>query len=183
MSAGNRVLIGQIAGAHGIKGQVIVRSYTADPADIAAYGPLSDETGQYTYELIVQRVSPKGVYAHIKNITDRNAAEALRGIQLYVDRDAMPPSEDGEFYVTDLIGLTAVDENSDPLGDIKAVHNFGAGDILEVTLSATGKTELVPFTLECVPDIDISANRATIILPKNNEDDADSDAPMNDHES
>lgn len=181
MSGKDRVLLGQITGAHGIKGQVIVRSYTANPEDIAAYGPLANKTGTRTFELIIQRVSAKGVYAGITGVNDRTAAEALRGTELYVDRDAMPPEDDGEFYVTDLIGLTAVSEDKTRIGAIKAVHNFGAGDILEVSIDETGKTELIPFTLECVPDIDFDAQHATIIPPKSNEDDADA-API-DHPS
>src|SRR5262245_1592560 len=103
-----RILLGRIAGAHGVRGEVLIKAFTERPEDIAAYGPLDDGTGR-TFRIETARASPKGVVARIAGIADRTAAEALKGAALYVDRDHLPAPAEGEFYHADLIGLTAVD--------------------------------------------------------------------------
>lgn len=160
-----RVLLGRIAGAHGIRGEVVIHAYTAAPEGIGAYGPLSDAAGARTFTVKGTRAMPKGVIARLEGVTDRNAAEALKGVELYVDRDRLPPAAEGEYYHADLIGLTAVDRDGKAIGEIVAVQNFGAGDLIEIRLAGSGRTELVPFTDDCVPQVDIEAGRAVVIFP------------------
>jgi 16S rRNA processing protein RimM len=164
-----RILLGRIAGAHGIRGEVLIRTFTAAPESIGAYGPLSDEKGTRTFEITNARATPKGVVARIKRVTDRSAAEALKGIELYVARERLPAAAEGEFYHTDLIGLAAVDSAGKPIGEIVGVHNFGAGDLVEIRLAGSSKTELVPFTDDTVPEVDIAARRVVVVLPKADE--------------
>jgi 16S rRNA processing protein RimM len=162
----NRVLLGRISAAHGIRGEVLIKTFTEAPESIGAYGPLGDEAGTRTFEFASVRVTPKGVVARIKGVTDRNAAEALRGTSLYVDRDQLPAATGAEFYHADLIGLAAVDSEGKTIGEIIAVHDFGAGDLIEIRLAGSGRTELVPFTDDAVPEVDISARRAVVIIPQ-----------------
>lgn len=170
MSSGTkrRILLGEITGVHGVRGDVVVRSYTGEPDAIGGYGLLTDASGAQALSLKVLRVTPKGaVIARIKGVTDRNEAEALKGRKLYVSRAAMPePGDEDEFYVEDLVDLLAVDIEGNTLGQIIAVENFGAGDLLEVRLTGIRKTELVPFTRACVPDVDLSAKRVTLVMPQ-----------------
>ncbi len=165
----NRVLLGRIAGAHGIRGDVLIKTFTAAPELIGAYGPLADKSGARTFEIQSVRVTAKGVVARLKGVADRNAAEALKGIELYVERERLPAADEGEFYHADLIGLAAVDGEGRPVGEIVAVHNFGAGDLIEVRLAGSGKTELVPFTDDAVPEVDIAARRAVVVIPQTDE--------------
>ena len=160
-----RILLGHIAGAHGIRGEVLIKTYTEAPESVGAYGPLSDESGTRTFNLKSARATPKGVVARLQGVDDRNAAEALKGIALYIERERLPAAADGEFYHADLIGLAAVDGDGRPLGEIVAVQNYGAGDLLEIRLAGSSRTELVPFTDAAVPEIDIAARRVVVILP------------------
>ena len=159
------VLLGHVAGAHGIRGEVVVKSYTSDPADIDAYGPLTDATGKKSYKLKVVRVMPKGVVVRVAGIADRNAAEALRGVALHAPRSALGDPEPGEYFYEDLIGLEAVDAAGSRIGLIKAVENYGAGDLLEIARDGVSKTDFVPFVEAHVPDVDIAAGRVTVIMP------------------
>jgi 16S rRNA processing protein RimM len=158
-----RILLGRIAAAHGVRGDVLIKTFTERPQDIAAYGPLDDGAGR-TFKLKVIRVTPKGVIARIEGLGDRNAAEALKGAALFVDRSRLPPPDDGQFYHADLIGLAAVDPEGQPVGEVVAVYNHGAGDLLEVRLADTGKTELVAFTDAFVPEVDLRARRVVVRL-------------------
>jgi 16S rRNA processing protein RimM len=160
-----RILLGRIADAHGIRGDVLIHAYTASPEAIGAYGALSDKSGARAFEIQQARVTPKGVIARLAGVSDRNAAEALKGTELYVERDRLPPPADGEFYHADLIGLAAFDRDGAPAGEIVAVVNFGAGDLLEVRFPGAGTSEFVPFTEDCVPTVDIAAGRVVIALP------------------
>ncbi len=159
------VLLGHVAGAHGIRGEVVVKSYTADPADIDAYGSLTDATGTKSYKLKVVRVMPKGVVVRVAGVADRNAAEALKGTALHAARSALGDAEPGEYFHEDLIGLEAVDPSGVRIGSIKAVENFGAGDLLEIARDGTAKTEFVPFVEAYVPDVNIVVGRVIIIMP------------------
>jgi 16S rRNA processing protein RimM len=161
-----RILLAHVASAHGIRGELLLKTYTGAPEDIAAYGPLSDQTGTQQFSLKVVRVTPKGVIARIKGVDDRNAAEALKGTALYVERAKLPQPDEDEFYHTDLIGLTAVDADGIAIGTIDRVLDFGAGTILEVKLTGQPKTELVPFTKACVPTVDLPGRRVTVIIPE-----------------
>lgn len=164
-ASSKRVLLGRIATAHGIRGDVLVRSFAADPADIAAYGPLTDPAGARSFMLNVVRVTAKGVICRVAGVTDRNGAEALAGTDLYVDRDRLPPPADGEFYHVDLIGLAVVDPQGVPLGQVVSVQNFGSCDLLEIRLIDRAATELVALTDAFVPTIDVPGGRVVVRLP------------------
>lgn len=159
------ILLGHIVGAHGIRGEVVIRSYTEVPEDIAEYGPLHDPDSNRTFEITIVRPSSKGLIARIDGIGDRTAAEGLKGAKLCVDRSRLPEPGADEIYHADLIGLRADDPAGQPFGEIIAVHNFGAGDILEVRLDGVKKTELIPYTEAFVPEIDLESRRAVVVLP------------------
>jgi 16S rRNA processing protein RimM len=165
----DRILLGRIAGAHGIRGEVLIKTFTAAPENIGAYGPLSDETGTRTFKLKSARATPKGVVARLQGVDDRNGAEALKGIALYIERDRLPEAAEDEFYHADLVGLTAVDGDGKPVGEIVAVQNYGAGDLLEIRLAGSSKTELVPFTDAAVPQVDVAARRVVVLMPGTDE--------------
>jgi 16S rRNA processing protein RimM len=160
-----RILIGRITAAHGIRGDVVVDSFTSEPQALDAYGQLESEDGTRRIELSVERVTPKGVIAHVKGVDDRNGAEALKGFALYVDRARLPAAADDEYYHADLVGLAAEDSQGRKLGTIVAVENFGAGDILELRLDGRAKTELIPFSDAFVPIVDVAGGRVVVALP------------------
>jgi 16S rRNA processing protein RimM len=166
-----RILLGRIVGAHGIRGEVVVHAYTAVPEDVATYGPLTDESGARPFEIVAARATPKGVVARIKGIADRNAAEALKGVALYVERARLPAAGASEFYLADLIGLEAIDPAGKTVGRIVGVPNYGAGDLLEIRLAGSANTELIPFTETYVPKVDAAAGRIVVILPTYTGDD------------
>lgn len=163
-SATSLVCLGAIAGAHGIKGLVRLKSFTARAEDIAAYGLLQDAQGARRFELALVGTSRGALIARIKGVEDRNAAERLKGEKLYAARDRLPPTEAGEFYHADLIGLTAEQQDGTALGRIIAIHDFGGGPSLEVERDA-GDSVMVPFTAGVVPVIDIPAGRVVIVPP------------------
>lgn len=159
-----KVLLGEIVGVHGIRGDVVIRTYTADPAGIAEYGPLIDGAG-HPRVIKSLRVTPKGVVARLEGIADRTAAEKLRGVELYVDRARLPEPEDDEFYREDLIGLAAVSPDGQRIGEVVSVQNFGAGDLLEIRTPGSRPTDFVPFTKASVPAVDLAARLVTVVLP------------------
>jgi 16S rRNA processing protein RimM len=165
-----RILLGQISGVHGIKGHVLVRTYSAEPEGVSAYGPLENESGDKTYTLDIVRVTAKGVVAAIAGLTDRTSAERLRGTKLYVERAKLPTPAEGEYYHTDLVGLRAVDQAGNDIGTIIAVQNFGASDLLEIKRVGQTDTELVPLLNEFVPVIDLNQGIAVVVLPTLSED-------------
>jgi 16S rRNA processing protein RimM len=160
------ILLAHVAGAHGIRGEMLLKTYTGAPEDVAAYGPLSDQTGAKQFSLKVVRVTPKGVIARIKGVDTRTGAEALKSTALYVLRSKLPKPDDDEFYFNDLIGLTAVDAEGACIGTIDRVLDFGAGTILEIKLTGVAKTELVPFTKACVPHVDLAAGKVSVMMPE-----------------
>lgn len=157
------ICVAQIGAAHGVRGAFRVRCFTEVAESVAAYGPLCDATGKPLFELEIVGPSKGGVIAGTRGITDRDAAEALRGTRLYVPRDRLPEPDDEEFYHADLVGLTARDQQGHEIGRVTAVHNHGAGDILEV-LRADGDDELVPFTRAAVPAIDLASGYLVLDL-------------------
>lgn len=165
MMAEKRVLLGHIRGAHGIKGDVTVQTYTGAPEAIANYGPLSDEDGKRTFEIRSVRVTGKGIVARISGVADRTAAESLRGTALYVARSALPAADEGDYYHADLIGLAVLAADGSRLGTVVAIQNFGAGDLVEVQLVGTKRTEYYPFTDACVPSVDIAAGHLVVVPP------------------
>jgi len=168
-----RVLLGRIVAAHGVRGEVLVRSYADVPEDVGAYGPLIAPALGRTFDLRVLRATAKGVIARVAGIADRNAAEALAGTDLYVERAQLPAAGDGEFYHADLIGLAAVAPDGSDIGRVVAVHNFGAGDLIEVALAASRRTEHIPFSDNFVPEVDLAGGRIVVILQEASEPDGD----------
>ncbi|MDK9697593.1 MAG: ribosome maturation factor RimM [Siculibacillus sp.] len=165
MSGDDRVLVGQVGAAHGIRGEVRVKSFTDPVEALADYGPLESSKGG---RLTIERMRDQGSMLVVKfaEIADRTMAEKLNGAELFIDRSALPEPEDEEtFYHTDLIGLVVVDEAGERLGEIVAVPNFGAGDLLEVR-PAGGQTFLLPFTRACVPVVDVKAGRVVATPPE-----------------
>ena len=160
----NRVLLGHISTAHGIRGDVLVKTHTVEPASIASYGALTDAAGQAPLKLKVLRVTPKGVVARVAGVADRNGAEALRGRELWVARSAMPEPSEDEFYHADLIGMAAFDEAGAALGTVIGIENYGAGDLVEIRGATGGATELVPFTKAFVPVIDFANRRIVVAM-------------------
>ena len=162
---GARICLGVITAPHGVQGLVKIKSFTAEPAAIADYGALQDEKGERRFELELVG-SGKGVLlARIADVKDRNAAERLKGVRLYVRRDALPEPEADEFYQADLVGLAALLEDGSTFGTVREVHDFGAGASLEIE-DANGKTVLVPFTATAVPKVDIAARTLVIVPPE-----------------
>ena len=160
-----RILLGRIVSAHGIRGEVVIDSFTGAAEDIAAYGPLATEDGR-TLEVKLVRTTPKGgVIARVAGVADRNGAEALRGTALYAQREQLPEPREGEFYYEDLAGLRADNETGERIGQVVAVQNYGAGDLLEVRLEGQRATELIPFTDAFVPVVDVPAGRVVVVVP------------------
>ncbi len=162
-----RVCVGTITGPQGLGGLLRVKAFTEVPEDVAAYGPVSDEQGRQRFTLTVTGRAKGAVVVRIEGIDDRQRAEALTGTRLYVPRAALPEVEEQEtYYHADLIGLAAEDRHGAPLGRVKAVHNFGAGDLLELEEAAPGAGPLmVPFTRAAVPLVDVKAGRLVVEPP------------------
>lgn len=159
-----RVCVGQIVGVHGVRGLVKLKSFTADPAAVVAYGVLSDETGTRRFQVALTGQA-KGLFiARIDGVSDRNGAEALSGVKLFAPRSALPEPDEEEFYYADLIGLRAETADGGVFGVVTAVHDFGAGDILELR-RADGRTAHLPFTRLVVPVVDVGGGRVVIALP------------------
>ena len=156
---GKRILVGEIGRPHGVRGLVKLRSFTADPDAIASYGPLTDEAGT---RRIALTVLAEGL-GRIEGVADRDAAARLTGTRLYVERDRLPPAEDDEFYLADLVGLAAATEAGQSLGTVRAVEDHGAGAFLVLD----GPPErMLPFTRAVVPVVDIAGGRLVVVLPE-----------------
>ena len=161
-----RVCLGVITGPHGVRGLVKLNSFTEDPQAVTAYGDPTDASGQRTFRIALQSRTKNQWIARIDGVSDRDAADRLRGVRLYVDRDALPPPSDAEeFYHADLIGLRADGVEGDRVGVVKAVFDFGAGDVLEIA-SLAGGSLMVPFTQAAVPVVDIAGGRLVIDPPQ-----------------
>ncbi|UYN95313.1 MAG: 16S rRNA processing protein RimM [Enhydrobacter sp.] len=156
----DRVLLGVVAAPHGVRGLVRIKSYTEDPTAIGAYGKLSDETGRKEYRVEVLSVARGAVLARIEGVADRTAAEALRGLRLYVLRSALPATGEREWYEADLIGLAAVGRDGRKWGKVVAFHDFGAGPVMEVSGGV-----VLPFTDEAVPEIDVEGGKVVVDPP------------------
>jgi 16S rRNA processing protein RimM len=159
-----RLCVGIVTGPHGIRGGLRIKSFTADPADIDAYGPVSDETGTRHFAIRVVGMIKGVVLAELDGITDRNAAEALKGLHLYVDRAQLPPADTDEFYHADLLGLEARLKDGAVLGIVTGLYDFGAGESVEIT-GPKGAVTMVPFTTAAVPVIDLAGGTLTIDPP------------------
>ncbi len=166
------ILLGIIGAAHGVKGEVRIKSYTADPTDIGAYGPLTAPDGR-RFEILAARMAKDVVVARLKGVGDRNMAETLNGVELFVDRSLLPPPEDeDEFLHADLIGLRAETAEGLLIGKVGAIHNFGGGDTVEIQ-QQRGPSLLVPFTKKAVPTVDLAGGRIIVELPAETEANGD----------
>jgi 16S rRNA processing protein RimM len=162
---GARVCLGQIGAAHGVRGEVRLHSFTSDPTAIASYGPLEAEDGR-VFEIETLRPAKDHFVARLAGIRDRDAASALAKTRLYVARERLPQTkEPDEFYHADLVGLAVVDRAGNGLGTVVAIHNFGAGDLIEVQPDAGGNTELVPFDTVNVPAVDVASGKIVVDPP------------------
>jgi 16S rRNA processing protein RimM len=161
-----RVCLGQIGAAHGVRGEVRLRSFTSDPAAIADYGPLETEDGR-VFEIETLRPAKDHFVARLSGICDRDAASALTNAKLYVPRERLPETvEPDEFYHADLVGLAVIDRAGNRLGTVVGIHNFGAGDLIEVRTETGGNTQLVPFDTTHVPAVDVAAGKIVVDPPQ-----------------
>lgn len=161
------ILLGTIGSPHGVNGAVRIRTYTAEPAAIADYGILYDAQGR-TYEIVECRPDKTGIVARFSGVSNRDAAEALKGTDLFIDRTALPEPDDNEFYYSDLTGLAVEDCSGKAVGTVRAVFDHGAGEFLEIAVP-DGRSLLVPFTNAAVPVIDIEAGRIVVDPPPETE--------------
>jgi 16S rRNA processing protein RimM len=169
MAGGARICLGQIGAAHGVRGEVRLHSFTAEPQAIAGYGSLESDDGRI-FEIESLRPAKNHLVARLAGITSRSAAEQLTNIKLYVPRERLPaPVEADEFYHADLIGLAVVDRAGEKLGTVVAIHNFGAGDLIEVRQAEGEPTQLLPFDEATVPEIDLAAGRLVVEFPAGRE--------------
>lgn len=163
----DRICVGAIAGAFGVRGEVRLKSFTTEPDDIASYGPLTSEDGKRDFTIKLTRPVTGGLGARLSGVETREEAEALKGVTLWADRSALPGLPDDEFYHADLIGLQVFDAGGVAIGHVRAIYDHGAGDILEVA-SAEGLV-LLPFTREVIPTVDIAAGRIIACPPESDE--------------
>ena len=161
----DRILVAEIGAAHGTRGEVRLRSFTQDPLAVKDYGALESQDGTRTFTIESVRPAKDCLVARIAGVTDRTAAERLRNTKLYVGRDRLPAAADDEFYHADLIGLVALATDGSELGRVVAVHNFGAGDLIELQPAAGGAAVMLPFTAATVPVVDIAGRRIVVDPP------------------
>lgn len=169
----DQVLVGVIVGAHGIKGEVRLKSFTSEPMSIGRYGPLQSSSGQQ-FEITKFKAAKDDFIASLKGVIDRNEAEALKGTELFVARQKLPKLKTNETYAHDLMGLEVILENGNKLGMLVGMPNYGAGDLLEVAVDGNSETVLIPFTNAFVPQDDFSNGRIVVNLPEgylDNDDD------------
>ncbi len=170
MTVAAPICVARIGAAHGVRGAVKLWTFTEDPLAVKDYGPLMTKDGARQFELAQVREAKDHLVVTLKGIATRDDAERLNGIELYVPRDRLPETDDDEYYHADLIGLAAVNAADEPLGRVIAIHNFGAGDIIEIA-PAKGATILLPFTNAVVPTVDLANGRVVIELPQEIEGD------------
>lgn len=162
----DKVCVGAIAGAFGVRGEVRLKSFTAEPEDLVAYGPLQTEDGAQSFDVTLTGQTKGALVGRLSGVATKEMADRLKGLRLYVDRAKLPDPEDDEYYHADLIGLEVFDTGGDPLGRVKAVLNHGASDILEIDPTDGGASVLLPFTQEAVPTVDLGAGRIVADPPE-----------------
>ena len=170
----NRICVGIVTGPHGLKGDVKLKSYPENPKDVAAFGPVTDKSGERQFDIRILSANQKGLVVELSGVRGREAAEAIRGTELYMVRDLLPELEEDEFYYSDLVGLVVEDINGAAIGTVSLVDNYGAGEIIEVDLK-DGGTEMYPMSREVVPTIDLKNGRVVINPPAEIFADADHD--------
>ena len=161
-----RICVARIGAAHGVKGEVKLWSFTADPAAVADYGPLESEDGAQRFEIEALRPAKDHLVARLSGVRDRDAAQRLTNMRLFVARERLPPPPPDEFYHADLIGLRAEGRDGAELATIVGIHDFGAGDLLELRPLGASSTVLMPFTAATVPVVDIAGGRIVIDPPQ-----------------
>jgi 16S rRNA processing protein RimM len=169
------ILIAQVAGAFGVRGEIRITAFGDDPAALLRYGPLRREDGSTALTLAGGRVAAGALIARAQDVHTREQAQALRGLRLYVGRDVLPEPEEDEYYLADLIGLAARAPDGAALGQIRSVQNFGAGDLLEIAPPDGAATWYAPFTREVVPEVRLGEGFVTIDRPGETEATPDAD--------
>ena len=159
------ICVARIGAAHGVRGEVKLWTFTEDPLAVKRYGPLATKDGARQFEVTHAREAKGHLVATLKGIATREDAERLNGLELYIARERLPATDEDEYYHADLIGLAAVTPANEPLGRVIAIHNFGAGDIIEIA-PLSGATMLLPFTNAIVPSVDLKGERVVIQLPQ-----------------
>jgi 16S rRNA processing protein RimM len=165
-----QICVARIGAAHGVRGAVKLWTFTEDPLAVKRYGPLVTKDGARHFEVTSAREAKGHLVATLKDVTTREAAERLNGVELFVAREKLPATDENEYYHADLIGLAAVTSTDEPLGRVVAIHNFGAGDIIEIA-PPHGATMLLPFTNAVVPTVDLVGERVVVQLPEEIEGD------------
>lgn len=160
------ICVGAVAGAFGVRGEVRLKSFCAEPADIAEYAPLTSEDGARSFTVTLTRPIKNGFAARLGGVTTKEDADALRGLRLFAPRERLPSLPDDEFYHADLIGMAVYDTGGAQLGEVFAVQNHGAGDLLEIRPGAGRETVLVPFTRDTVPTVDLDTGRIVADPPE-----------------
>jgi 16S rRNA processing protein RimM len=163
------ILVGRVSGAFGVRGEIRIATLTEDPMALLAYCDLMREDGSVALSLTAARPNKGGVIARASQVSTPEAANALRGLRLYVPRAVLPPPDEEEFYHADLIGLSARTPEGETLGEVKAVLNFGAGDLLEIAPAGGGQTWYLPFTRAAVPEIDLAGGHLLVVRPEETE--------------
>jgi 16S rRNA processing protein RimM len=164
-TSGDKIRVARIGAAHGVRGEMKLWSFTQDPAAVADYGPLETAAGK-RFEIASMRAAKDHFVVRIEGVTDRDEAAKLCNLDLYVPRDRLPPiDEDDTYYQADLIGLAAVTPEGQALGTVTAMHNFGAGDLIEIATTQGGEPLLLPFTQAIVPEVDIPGRKVVVVLP------------------
>ena len=169
------IYVAKIGAAHGVRGEVKLWPFTEDPLAVLNYGPLTTKDGARQFEVLRAREAKDHLVATLKGVTTRDDAARINGIELYIPRDRLPDTEDGEYYHADLIGLRAIDAQQQDIGKVVAIYNFGAGDIIEIA-PPRGPSLLLPFTNAVVPTVDVAAGHVVVDLPQ----EIDGDAPDDD---
>jgi 16S rRNA processing protein RimM len=161
----DRVCIAQIGAAHGVRGEVRLKAFTEDPLSVARYGALESEDGKRHFEIEAVRPAKDMLVARLKGISDRDAAERLTNLKLYIAREKLPKPAKDEFYHADLVGLAAMKANGEAVGTVKAVHNFGAGDLIEIEPAGGGVSVMWPFNETTVPVVDLAGGKIVVEPP------------------
>jgi 16S rRNA processing protein RimM len=161
-----KICVARLGAPHGVRGEIRLWPLTQAPMAVADYGPLETQDGARRFEIETLRAAKDHLVARLKGINDRDAAEKLRNLELYVPRERLPPLDDADtYYHSDLIGLDAVSADGTQIGTVRALHNFGAGDLIEITPVGSGEAVMLPFTEITVPKIDLAAKQVVVVPP------------------
>lgn len=169
MSQERLIMVGRVAGAFGVRGEVRITTFTQDPMALLAYRDLRQEDGSPALSLTAARPSKGGIIVKAKEVATPEQANALRGLRLHVPRQALPEPEEEEFYHADLIGLAARTPEGETLGEVKAVMNFGAGDMLEIAPASGGQSWYLPFTKAAAPEVNLKDGYVLVVRPEETE--------------